>query len=362
LTAENPSPGVLTQIRADNFRCFRSVRVEVDRRLSVFTGSNGAGKTSLLEAIYFLGRGRSFRSHDGEALIRAGADSAEISGLLTGAIAPTRLGVRISRTATDFRLNGTAGSASELVALFPVQALHTEIGHVIQGAPDVRRRLLDWGVFHVEHDYLVDWRHYRRALSQRNAALRAGSSAGIVRAWDSEVAAAGERVNSHRQTYLNVLAPEFRRFGSELLEMPVGFEFRTGWNASNTLAQALDGQLEGDRAAGYTRSGPHRADLQFSIEDARSRWRASKGQQKLLAAAFILAQSSLVAAHLDRAVALVVDEPSADLDGQHLARYLRAIESCRVQVFMASITAKELPLSAPHTLFHVEHDGAKALL
>ena len=259
-------------------------------------------------------------------------------------------------------MNGSPATASDFVALFPVQALHTEIGQFVHGAPDTRRRLLDWGVFHVEHDYLAHWRHYRRALSQRNAALRAAASPDVIRAWDTELATAGEQVNRHRLAYLGAMEPEFQRLGASLLGMPVAAEFRTGWNAAMTLAEALDSQLESDRAAGHTRAGPHRADLQITIQDEKSRWRASKGQQKLLAAAFILAQAALVSRHLGRPVALVVDEPAADLDSKHLGRYVHAIESCPAQIFMAAITADGLALTGPGGVVHVEHDGAKALL
>ena len=362
MAAENPSPVLLTGIRAENFRCFSSVEATLDQRVTIFTGNNGAGKTSLLEAIYFLGRGRSFRNHDSDVLIRAGAEAAEIGGQVVGSNPASRLRVRVSRAAVDFRINGMPALASDFVALFPVQALHTEIGQFIHGAPELRRRLLDWGVFHVEHDYLAPWRHYRRALSQRNAALRVGSGPEVVRAWDTELATAGEQVNRHRIAYLGAMEPEFQRLGAKLLGMQVAMEFRPGWNPSSNLRDALESQLDSDRAAGHTRAGPHRADLQITIQDEKSRWRASKGQQKLLAAAFILAQSSLVSGHLRRPVALVVDEPAADLDSEHLARYLQAIESCRAQIFMAAITADGLGLTGRAAMFHVEHDGAKALL
>jgi DNA replication and repair protein RecF len=214
-------------------------------------------------------------------------------------------------------------------------------------------------VFHVEQGYLPLWRQFRRALQQRNAALRDGGAADVLDAWESELSRLAEAVDRERQRYLEGLGPLFGRIGQELLGAPVSLRYQRGWAADQDLAAALRSQRETDRAMGFTRAGPQRADLQFEIDDERSRWRASKGQQKLLASAVILAQVEQVAAVLERPVALVVDEPAADLDAGRLAALMTAIERAPAQVFMAAITAEGLPIAGSARLFHVEHGDLK---
>lgn len=331
--------------------------------MNVFTGGNGAGKTSFLEAIFFLGRGRSFRVADNRVLIRSGASTAEVSGAISGPAGLIRLGIRIFPAGLEVHADGnTAAGTADLVAAFPIQALHADSGAIVQGPPEPRRRLLDWGVFHVKHDFLTHWRHYRRALMQRNAALREGAAPGLLDAWESELAAAGAVVDADRRLYLEELRAEFVKLGREVIGQDVDLRYQPGWGQGESLQDSLRSAREGDRNAGFTRAGPHRADLQFEIEEERSRWRASKGQQKMLAAALVLAQSTLVARRLGHPVGLVVDEPAADLDRDRLASLMGAIQRCPAQVFLAAITADGLPLESPGAMFHVEHGGAKALL
>lgn len=350
-------------MRVRNFRCIGSAQLALDPRFNLFTGGNGAGKTSLLEAAYFLGRGRSFRTADNRVLIKSGAALAEVAGAVSGPVGGTQLAIRISSSGLEIHVNGDAtAGAAQLVAAFPVQALHADVGGMVQGPPEPRRRLLDWGVFHVKHDYLAHWRQFRRALLQRNAALRDGAAPDMLDAWETELVTAGLAVDRHRRAYLDELLDEFRRVGQAIIGREVDLRYQPGWSQGETLGDTLRAGREGDRGAGYTRAGPHRADLQFEIDDQRSRWRASKGQQKMLAAALVLAQSTLVARRLGHPIGLIVDEPAADLDRDSLARLMGAIQGCPAQVFLAAITAEGLPLDVPAAVFHVEHGEAKALL
>lgn len=322
-------------------------------------GGNGAGKTSLLEAIHVLGLGRSFRASDGRVLIKSGADTATLSG----SVGSTVVGVGLAAGGLEIRIGGQYGStAAELADLLPVQAIHAEIGGLVQGPPEARRRLLDWGVFHVEHRFLADWRKYRRALVQRNTALRGGAADDLLAAWEAELAGAAIALDQARRSYLEKLKPAFESIGARLLDERASLRYSRGWPADADLGTLLREGRDKDRNGGYTRSGPHRADLQFEIAEEKSRWRASKGQQKLLASAVVLAQLDLVAQHRDRDIALLVDEPAADLDPARLSALMAEIERSRAQLFIAAITAEGLPLGQAPRRFHVEHGQAKALL
>lgn len=349
------------QVRA--FRCIEAADLALDPRLTVITGRNGAGKTSLLEAAYFLGRGRSFRTADHRVLVQAGASGAQVTGRIRAPGGITPLGVGIGAGGLDIHVGGRPGAAmAELVTALPVQAIHAEIGELVQGPPETRRRLLDWGVFHVEHQFLDAWRRFRRALSQRNAILRDAGPDSLLEAWEGELAAAGETLDGQRRAYFAALLGPAVEIGSALVGHAISIRYQRGWAEGQSLQDALRDGRTGDRSAGYTRQGPQRADLQFEIEDARSRWRASKGQQKLLGAAVVLAQCHLIAARDGPGVLLLVDEPAADLDPERLGALLHMIGRTPAQVILAAITAEGLPLAGSGAMFHVEHGQAKALL
>lgn len=256
----------------------------------------------------------------------------------------------------------SASSVAELVDLFPVQAIPTNVGEIIQGPPDPRRRMLDWGVFHVEHSYLGKWREFRRALAQRNAALRAAGSDDVLDAWEQELAGAAAGVDELRRGYLERLRPVFQDLTWRMLQVECGIAYSAGWSTADGLLNSLRASRDEDRQAGYTRAGPHRADVRIEMGDDPSRWRTSRGQQKMLGAAFVMSLCRVAAAEEGRAVSLVVDEPAADLDGRHLERFLGCLRETPAQLFVAAITAGALSLPADAAMFHVEHGEVKPLL
>lgn len=260
-------------------------------------------------------------------------------------------------------MGGRAGAGpADLAEVLPVQAIDADVGAFVQGAPEARRRLLDWGVFHVEHDYLTHWRQFRRALLQRNAVLRENGPDSLLEAWDGELVSAAHTIDQYRRRYLEQLMDRFMEIGTELLGGKAEIRYQRGWPEGRDLLVALREGRESDRSLGYTRCGPQRADLEFQMNEARSRGRSSRGQQKLLGCAFILSQCRIVAEKADQGVALLVDEPAADLDAGRLTALMRAILDTPAQVFLASINPKELALSTSVAMFHVEHGQAKALL
>lgn len=246
--------------------------------------------------------------------------------------------------------------------MLPVQAIHTDMTSVIQGPPEGRRRLVDWGVFHVEQNFLAAWRQYRRALAQRNAGLRDGADDALLASFEQEMAVAAESVDQKRQSYLERLLVPFQDIGHRLLGEEVHLRYQRGWSKDEALRPLLEDSREADRAAGYTRAGPHRADFGLEIGDLSSRWRASRGQQKLLGAALVLAQTRVVNQFLERSSVLLVDEPVADLDSNHVRALVKEIQSAGAQIFVGAITAENLGFSGDCTMFHVEHGTAKALL
>src|SRR5512145_3033326 len=183
----------LRHLDVRDFRCIASAELDFDDRCNLISGPNASGKTSLLEAIFFLGRGRSFRTPRTETLIRKGAEELLVAGKLAAGGRAPPLGVRYSRDGFEARAGGARiGSLAELAVTMPVQAIDPEVHRLVEEGPQERRRYLDWGVFHVEPRFVEQWRRYQRALKQRNAALRSDQPEAVVRAWDPELIDSGQ--------------------------------------------------------------------------------------------------------------------------------------------------------------------------
>jgi DNA replication and repair protein RecF len=353
----------LRKIKVDKFRCLNSVELAPDPGTNLIFGENAAGKTSLLEAMFLLGRGRSFRAGQTSGLIQSGADDLTLFAETSDGDQNIRVGLQIGRGGKTIHINGEpGGQVADLASAFPVQIIDPEVHQLIQGGPQGRRQFVDWGVFHVKQDFLPAWRRYRRALQQRNVALRQKAPVASIQAWDSKLIAEGQQVDAERQEYLAHFEPVFARISADLLDTSANCRYLSGWPSGDTLASALSGSIERDRQFGQTHVGPHRAELAFSVDGEPARHRLSRGQQKLLGISLILAQSEYVATETEKSVALLVDEPAAELDGPHLERLLLALEKPGIQLFMTALREDALPLTNNARLFHVKHGDVTTLV
>ena len=356
----------LRHLSVRDFRCIDSAEAEFDARCNVVSGPNASGKTSLLEAIFFLGRGRSFRAPRNETLVRRSSRELLVSGRLAAAGGGMRsVGVRYGRDGFQARAGGQrVGSLAELATVFPVQAIDPEVHRLVEEGPQARRRYLDWGVFHVEPTFVDQWRRYQRALKQRNAALRGGAADAAVRAWDGELIDTGRSLATSRRVYFEALQPAVAAVGERLLGAGVILALADGWAHGTDLATALDDAWPRDRDQATTHVGPHRADISIRVGGVVARHHVSRGQQKLAAAAMLLGQLRCDATLGSPTSALLVDDPAAELDQAHLERLISLIAELPCQLF---VTALDPGLAALGRLpsarrFHVEHGKIHLLI
>ncbi len=345
----------LQQFRASGFRCLQDVEFVPDHTLNLISGPNASGKTSLLEAIFYLSRGRSFRASGNRELIQTGRSAFTLYGEILADGGDHRAGVEVAHGERRIRIDGSNGTAAELARIMPVQAIDPEVHNLVQGGPEYRRRFLDWGVFHVKHRFLEAWRRYQQALRQRNAALRGGEPAANVQAWDEAFVTAGEEVDALRReyfdAYLSLLSPIIK----EKLPFNAICRYRRGWSDDLGLQQALHQSSAQERRLGSTQVGPHRADIAISVQDRRARYRVSRGQQKLLAATLVIAQTRFVAANGIGDLVLLVDDPAAELDRDNRRRLFDLLQKIPAQMFVTALEPEDLPWSDQGLMFHVEH-------
>lgn len=352
----------LARLRGQNFRCLDAIDIFLHPRRNFVFGPNGAGKTSLLEAIHVIGRGRSFRTRENRRLVQRGTEAFILVGDLLKDSVSERVGVRFEQGALDLRIGGKAGqSASALARLLPVHVIDPSLHALIDGGPSERRRFLDWGVFHVEQSYLDEWRRYRRILSQRNAALKAAAADRELMVWTEQLISAGRAVTRLRAQYVESLSPRLHHFSEALLGDRVEIDYRPGWAGEKTFQGALEDSLSRDRQRGTTRVGPHRADLVLSLGGAGVRNEASRGQQKLVAAALILAQVMEFAEKGADSGILLVDDPAAELDTQALGRLKTVLEELPGQIVMTGLSPALLEPLPDSRVFHVEQGKLKSV-
>jgi DNA replication and repair protein RecF len=325
-------------VQVTDFRCLQSVALDLDPHFTLVSGPNASGKTSLLEAIYVLGRGRSFRTRRLEHLIRRGQERFVVFGEVDASGRSVSLGVEGSSVGIRGKLGGMkVASLAELAPLLPVQIIDPEIHRLIEEGPSRRRRFLDWGVFHVEPTFVSDWQRFQQALKQRNAALSSGQPRRVTGAWDAGFARYGESVTAARSRYVESLRAPAALAARNLLGMELSLNFRAGWARGMSLSEALAESSLRDPQAAATQVGPHRAELEIRLNELNVKDHISRGQQKLLAAALLMAQVKLFTADAPVRPCLLLDDPAAELDHERLTGLIREVSSHSVQLVVTTL-------------------------
>lgn len=352
----------LAELSLQDLRCIESARLEFGPGINLIYGANGAGKTSLLEAAFLLGRGRSFRTRLNERLIRHGQSFARVVGKTAAEADPERpahaLGLEIRREGVEgggtvARLDGgPVKSLADLATAFPVQALDPDAHKLIEDSSARRRRWLDWAVFHVEHGFAGAWSRYQRALLQRNAALRAGSRE--VAAWEPELAREGEAMTAARERVMVALQPYWSEVSTDLVGLELTLGFQAGWDRSGSLADALTLSTPRDRERRTTTVGPHRADATLRAHGKAARDVLSRGQQKLAAVALNLCQLEYLKREHGLLPTLLLDDPSAELDQDRLGRFIARVKGLETQILVTALERDTRLFGTPDQVFHVE--------
>jgi DNA replication and repair protein RecF len=328
----------LSRLQVTGFRCLQSAELLPDSHFTLISGPNASGKTSLLEAIYALGRGRSFRTRRLEHLIRHGAERFVVFGEVDTITRRVPMGIEGSRGGIRAQIDGDKPSSLAELALFlPVQIIDPEVHHLIDEGPSRRRRFLDWGVFHVEQSFVGHWQRYQQVLKQRNAALKARQPRAVVSVWDSDLVRSGESLGAARARYVSLLSPSAEAIGRNLLGMELSLSYRHGWLKGQSMAEALQQSWNHDLETGATQVGPHRAELGIRLAGTPVKDRISRGQQKLLAAALLIAQLKLFPEEAPVQPTLLLDDPAAELDDERLANLIREVSSQSVQLIVTTL-------------------------
>ena len=357
----------LLQLQIRDFRNISEAELHPVQGVNLITGKNASGKTSLLESIYYLSHVRSFRTQQVSELIRRDQKHLQLfARIQSDTNIEVPVGIRRSKNKLEVRSNrNPVHRVADIAAQFPVQAIHPDSYKLITGSPSQRRQYLDWGVFHVEHGFFDAWQRYKRALLQRNAALKSRQDEAYCSLWNKELLETSNHIDQLRKGYLSRLQP----FLSNLIklffvEQEVVFTYKRGWSEEVNLDHLLVSELRKDRLTGFTRCGPHRAELVIRVDGQSAQSGISRGQQKILVALLRLAQVNQFTEATGHTCVLLYDDLAAELDKQNREKVLQVLASMKIQLFLKAIEAGQLDISSwsEKKMFHVEQGRLEDLI
>ncbi|WP_371375498.1 DNA replication/repair protein RecF [Thalassotalea aquiviva] len=356
----------IQSLTTNYFRNLAYANIKFDRQLNFIIGNNGSGKSSLLESIFFLGHGKSFRTSKTDNLIANGQDNFVVSVKDDRGF---QLGVKRSKgQQLEIKINGDSKfRLSDLAKNIAVQVITPETFRLFFGGPKERRRFIDLGMFHVEHSFSEMWRHFRKVLLHRNACLKNRISGQQFDYWNQQFCLYSEQIAQARSKYVGELAAEVQQWLTILLPSlndEIQLQYHQGWNSKRNLAELLHDNADKERAYGHSLFGAHKFDVRFNYQKMNIEQTLSRGQQKLFLMALTIAQANLIFKQQQVSPIILIDDIGAELDIHSRQALANAIAQLDCQLFITAIDQSALdPLMTEHKnyqMFHVEHGVVKS--
>lgn len=308
-------------------------------QVNAFIGPNGVGKTTILEALYLLGAGRSFRTNKIKHIIRKGSQELLLTAQIIKDGHISRIGVRKDiHGQSELRLNGeTIDTVASLAAYLPAQVIAPDAPNLLDDGPGIRRKFLDWGVFHVEPDFLSLWKKLRHVLKQRNALLRTASGQQQLKYWNEPWASLSEEAHLCRQKYFESYSTLFLSETKRSLGEDYSIEYYRGWPANRPLGDLITESTMQDIKDGYTHNGAHRAQIKIKYHNQEARDILSRGQKKLINTWLKLLQLKHLHQTSHKKSICLIDDLQSEMDSENRLKVYQMLRTLAIQVFITGI-------------------------
>ncbi|GAA5131038.1 DNA replication/repair protein RecF [Thalassotalea piscium] len=358
----------IVKLTTNNFRNLDNATLILHPDLNFFIGENGSGKSSLLESIFFLGHGKSFRTSKTENVVQFDQTNFVVSALNCdnkrfGLLRDTRTG------STEIKIDGVKHSKfSELAQNIAVQIITPESFKLFFGGPRERRRFVDLGMFHVKHNFSELWKEFTQILKQRNACLKRNIRGQQFDYWTEQFCFICNTIAQLRYDYLNQIKNELSKWLEILLPDytdDITVSYLQGWNSKKDLLTILKQNEEREFEKGHSLFGAQRFDVRFQYKGLAVENLLSRGQQKLFLLALTFTQTKLIEQVKRVKPILLIDDIGAELDIHSRMAFYQSISEVNCQIFISAIDYQALepiiPSDNNYNMFHVKHGKISAI-
>ena len=256
-----------------------------------------------------------------------------------------------------------------MVSLIPIQIFTPQSSELVLGSPSLRRKYLDWGLFHVEQSFQVSFKNYSKLVKHKNALLKKlqqnfnDHTASQMQFWDDQIAKEGDSITKQRISFLQAIKERINANLQQFLpEFSVEISYHRGWEKDVDLLDAIRQKRDKDIRNGFLSVGPHKADLKIRTNGVDVAESLSRGQMRMLVAALQLAQIQYLTDVSGKSSIFLLDDIGAELDEMKRELFLDKLLESDTQLFVTAIERSQVPFIEKYNdkkMFHVEHGHMK---
>ena len=333
---------------ASKLRGISLITLYPSKHVNIIVGNNNAGKTSLLEGIYYCSSLKSFKSVPSDTLIQNNEKALKL--LLNVNKKSEKMSIYTEKSLTSsntVKINDKRVDTKRLMLGFPCIALSFGVENIILQTSEQRRSFLDWGAFHVEPSHLYNFKNYTKTLKQRNSLLKKNDGSSLSY-WTEELCKQGLMLHNQRKEYFKDLNQEFINYIDKLISLDESayidikntvIKYNQGWHEDSSLESALSSSTDKDLIMKHTTVGPHRADVTFSSNKLDLKNISSMSTQIIVSLLLVLSQAEVFHVKHGFRPIILIDDLFFGIDDKNLRLVINLLVGSKTQCF---ITAPDL--------------------
>ncbi len=350
----------LKKLEIKNFRCFKSLEFDLSLKSSLFWGNNGCGKSSVLEAIYILCTGKSFRTSILDSAIKRGEEGFSLTALTDSS---KRFYItKVRNQPISIKINDKKVTALELLKYNPLLSIDHSTYFYNDSNPEHRRKHLDRALFSVYSDYSQNLLNFYHTLRLRNLSLKK-SSPKDANAWNVSLAETGDNLTKYRNDFVTKSKTNFINILNQSshpkaeLYKDIKIAFNAGFSETSFL-DTLTKNISQDLFKKVTSEGPHRADIKFLFDNRQLKHSFSRGEQKVIAIMWSLSFAETINQLSSSCPLITLDDLGSEIDPHHLELLYPLFNKFENQLMFSNITSLfDSKIENPFNnfkMFHVE--------
>ena len=349
----------LEKLHILQFRNFRNQYLEPNTNINLFVGANGQGKTNLIEALYYLGHNRSFRSKNIKDVVPFHKQFLQIDAVVDG----IRVVLKKSKNKNTILFDQQkVSSNSRLTHLMPTQIISPDRGFVVGGPPKLKRSYLDWGVFHTNPGIFIAYKSYNKAFKNINALL-ANNNTNQLDYWLAQIATLSVEISCARNEYIQKLKKTPHASLKKIIQQNNEFDFllQSGWTKDvdhlnrESIYKYLIKNKNSFAKIKHLNYGPHKSTIDYYLNKQNEQL-LSRGEQKQLSVFFWIMQVIMLV-DLNIKPTILIDDISSELDQEKIDVILGVLTKLEVQMFVTDIGNKTLSLDKKRASIYQIDDG-----